>query len=180
MTTPPPIPTQSAMTDSSSGLVSRVWLKWFLFLNQTFGFNQSVQVNGVPFPGEAAINFLSPFTATDNRINGSTDISLSIGPSVQSTFNGVMGQNYQNMTGGDKFVTVIAQTNQAVGNNSAFALYVGPTSAGQVTCSVGNVTNGPGYATVSCLVPAGSWYSVNSIYGTLAIIAEGWQEFDRG
>lgn len=179
MTTPPPIPTQSPMTLDNK-LVSRVWLSWFQFLTAKFGFYQSIQVNGVPFPGELALNFLSPFAATDNRVNGSTDIILSLLPSVQSTFNGVMGTNYQNTTGADKFVTVMAFTPQAVGNNSQFALSVGPTPGGQVQCSIGNVTNGPGYATVSCLVPAGSWYSVNNIAGTLAIIANGWQEFSRG
>lgn len=75
--TPPPVPTRSAMTNSD-GTVSRPWLNWFTTLGQLFGFNQTVQAAGVAMPQEPALNFLAPFTVTDNPGSSSTDIGVNI------------------------------------------------------------------------------------------------------
>ena len=176
--TPPPVPTRSQMADSQ-GLVSRPWLSWFTTLGQIFGFNQTIEGAGVAKPQQEALNFLPPFLVTNNPANGSTDVGLALAASTQANPPNGMGTNYQNLTGYDLFVSVVAYTGQGVGNNSAFALAIGPTAGGMVQTSVGNVTNGPGYATVSGLIPAGSFYGVNGIYGSLAIVAGGWTEMTR-
>lgn len=76
--TPPPVPTQQPMVDPQTRLATRPWVAWFTTLGQLFGFNQSIEADGVPVPQELAINFLSPLTVTDNPGNGSTDIGLNI------------------------------------------------------------------------------------------------------
>lgn len=75
--TPPPVPTRSKML-GDDGLATRPWIAWFTTLGQLFGFNQTIQAAGVSLPQETALNFLAPFTVTDNPANGSTDVGLAL------------------------------------------------------------------------------------------------------
>lgn len=73
--TPPPVPTRTPMI-GTDGLATRPWVAWFTTLGQLFGFYQTTQAAGVAAPQETVLNFLAPFTVTDNPENSSTDIGL--------------------------------------------------------------------------------------------------------
>lgn len=93
----PPVPTRQPMLDTG-GLASRPWIAWFTTLVRGI-FNQFVQVAGVELPQELAINFLPPFTVTDNPADGSTDIGISVTPvtpPVQTVVAVAFATAYQN------------------------------------------------------------------------------------
>jgi hypothetical protein len=75
-TQPPPL--QQAVTDTT-GRAARPWAIWFQgvanFVATVLNY-QTVQAAGVNQPQEAKLNFLAPFTVTDNPGGTSTDIGL--------------------------------------------------------------------------------------------------------
>lgn len=114
--TTPPVPTQEQMLDRTSLLATRAWIAWFTTLGRQFGFFQDVQSNGVTLPQELGLNFLSPLTAVDNPVNGTTDIGFG-GLKVTTTSAGTVidfgnaliefGQSAAIGTGGPKVTVAV-------------------------------------------------------------------------
>lgn len=173
--TPPPVPTRSPLT-SSDGLATRPWIAWFTTLGQLFGYNQQITSNGTPLPPQTSVNFKSPLTVTDDPANGTTDVGFAFPKLTQVSVSGSFGQAMQNNTGFPKFVFIAAYTGQGVGNDSAIKLSVGPTQGDMTQLTAAGPTNGPGWGTVTAVVPDGSWYQCDPLYGTLVI--QSWTEMN--
>lgn len=169
----PPIPTREPVT-GDNGLMSRAWIYWFTFLGKQFGFNQFIEADGTPVPQELALNFLPPFTVTDNPDNTSTDIGLAAFTQVDVTADRALGTNYTTPIG----IGVSAQARQTAssgGDNSIQGLSNGAKVGGNTTTSTI-----PGAVLSSFfLVPAGGTYSVavTPLSGSSTWIVDSWIEW---
>lgn len=150
--TPPPVPTQSKMLDSS-GLATVPWILWFTTLGQIFGFNQSIQSNGTAFPQEIALNFSSDFTVADNPKNGSTDVSLSKSgqPNVQFGTADVNPTGTNSATVPIVFPIPFASVPIVIANNQGFPAGVND----PVSCYPTDITVDGFTANLTCAVPEG-------------------------
>ena len=151
--TPPPVPTQSVMTNTQ-GLATRPWIAWFTTLGQLFGFNQTIEAAGTALPQELALNFLSPLTATDNPGNGSTDIGYAAPPASYSV---QFGTENVVATGNDFGQSIV---NFPASFSDIPKVLVNPTSYPRdantpLTCYATNITANGFTINLACAVPTG-------------------------
>lgn len=167
--TPPPVPTQQAMTNTQ-GLATRPWIAWFTTLGQIFGFNQTIQAAGIAVPQEIALNFLAPLTVTDNPTKGSTDIGIATAPSVKQTIISVtFGSIYQNTgTTAQRIYLYVQAASSSAG--TAF-VYSDETSSPTTQIALASAASGGSPVTVALPfeVMPGNYVKVTQDTGSLSI-----------
>jgi hypothetical protein len=169
--TPPPVPTQSQML-TSQGLVSRPWLSWFTTLGQIFGFNQTIQANGVAVPQEVALNFTSGFSVTDNPTKGSTDIGIVTVATTQMVITLAFGETVQNTTSSAKRIYLYIQTDGSEAGTAQVRSDDSDTPSTLIAQVSAIPSPGGGSASVSLPfeVLPGNYYTLSQDSGSLSIV----------
>ena len=186
---PPPL--QQGMVDSSTGRASRPWALWFqalaTFIATAINY-QTIEGAGIAAPQEPALNFLSPFTVTDNISNKSTDIGITfptsgvtatpsadLGPGGTATRT-IAGGPYQNTLPNPILIEgYLITTAGGADGNCAIARGVTSGLGTLPFKQQATATDAGGNLAFSCMIPAGWFYQLTAV-GTAMFNLGEWYE----